>query len=122
MKSHTLLALGGVAVSACLLAPAMAQSGACAPDDLKCRVAALEARLATLEGKQAKIETKQAVAEARDDTPANIVKTFKMCRANCQEEAEAVCKAVGFAGGRAKTFERPKVGPTILKLAECQQN
>ena len=100
-------------------APALAQSGVCAPSDLQCRVAALEARLAQLEGKQAKIETKQAAVEARDDTPSNIVKTFKTCRANCQEEAQAVCKAVGFAGGRAKTFERPKTGPVILKVAEC---
>ena len=102
-----------------LAAPSHAQGSSCAPDDLKCRVAALEARLSALEGKQSKIEVRQNAVEAAGDGPSNVLKTYTICRSTCQQEANDLCASKGFASGRAKTFERPKVGPVILKAAEC---
>jgi hypothetical protein len=121
MRAHlAVISVAALAGALALLsAPAGAQEGACAPDDVKCRLATLEARVGALEGKQSKIEVRQAQAEAANDEPANLIKSYALCRSNCQEEADALCKAKGYAGGRAKTFERPKTGPTILKLAEC---
>lgn len=115
---HCFLALCAFAAAAFGATMAMAQSPACAPDDLRCRVERLEARLATLEAApQQQSSAPRVIYEA----PTETVTVRRNCRTDCQAEAAAVCTERGFAGGRAEDWERPRTGPVALTRATCNR-
>jgi hypothetical protein len=104
------------------LAPALAQSAACAPDDLRCRVERLEAKLASMEHAQTSLEAKQAqIPIPKPPAPFEVVDAFQVCKSSCAATADALCKSQGFIAGKVKSYDHPKIGPEVLRAATCQR-
>ena len=104
-------------------APARAQANACNVDDLRCRIEQLEARLNALDAKPAPAPAAPAaaapVAAYVPLPPTEVVSARRVCRTNCMDEANDVCVEKGFAGGKVKLWDRPKIGPVQLVAATC---
>src|SRR5262245_22941206 len=96
-------------------APALAQSSACRPDDLRCRVDRLEAALAAIQAKQ----KAPPVYVPPRPPEQEIIHTYMQCRANCTAEAQKACSESGYARSEPKLVEHPRNGPVMLRSALC---
>lgn len=113
-----LLLAAAIAAGACFTAfgAAHAQPGACAEDDLKCRIAALERRLDDLTARQQQTDAK--VAAAPPPAPA-LFSLLRACHTNCEVEAVQECVKRGYSSGKPKDWERPRSGPVMMTRIAC---
>ncbi|MET0544899.1 MAG: hypothetical protein ABWZ40_01185 [Caulobacterales bacterium] len=112
----TLLA-AGLFAAALLSGAAQAQTGACAEDDLKCRITQLEARVDAMTGD---LKTTQAKADTAAAAVSTKFTVRRSCAVSCVEEAQAECVKRGFADGSVKDMERQRSGPTLLTRVSCR--
>jgi hypothetical protein len=118
------LAFLGMLAAGAWFGVANAQTGPCAEDDLKCRIAQLEARLDALEKRPAPVAQSAPAATALPPGAVYAPEVFslqRMCKVNCAEEALAECQKRGFAAGSVRNLDRPKTGPTVLTRISCKR-
>lgn len=94
--------------------PAFAQVGACAANDLACRVAVLERRLNEIDARPA------PAAAAAPVATATVFEVSRRCISTCAAEAARICADRGFAGGGApEDWTRDRSGATTLTRVIC---
>ena len=96
-------------------------AASCQPNDLACRVSALEARVTALEGAPHTATAAAAAAPPRVVYVASsdLVSTNRACRTDCRAEATAFCTARGYNGGAPEAWDRPRTGPVMMTRARC---
>jgi hypothetical protein len=125
MKARMIALLAGLAAALWLPAAASAQPAAqmqqtaCAAGDLPCRIAELEAENAALRAQLAERteSAETAIAQLADVTRPTL-DVIRRCANNCADEAEAVCRRQGYAGGEPEEWRRQR-GSVTLTRAVC---
>ena len=117
MLRNFLVAAALACAALCLVSPAaLAQSGICKPDDLRCRLDRLEARVEAMDAAH-----KAEIAATPPPSPTEIIRAYMACRRGCIEEAQTACTESGFVSGEPKLIEHPKIGPLLLRSALCHR-